>query len=310
MLPRPAALLTLALLGGWGLPAGAQQPLPPAAGETVPFPYAAPPQLLPATPVFTAAQEAEPAVDASPFRPPSGWFASLEVFAAWPHVSNIDSSSDGYEPIPYLDLTVAPRVILGYRLEGGNALLVSYRYLGSSGSASDYWGNWHDRLETHWLDFDYRGCLHGPWHGFTFQWQAGTRVASVEDNLRDSFPGFWAADRLQFRGGGAHVGFDLNWYIPETRLGLFARGDGGALLGSSRERVNFQFQDGTGPFPTQLTSHHTLGMLNGQAEVGVSWTPATQRWLRLETGFQLFDFAWDGENFANFGPFVRFEIGF
>jgi hypothetical protein len=313
MLPRPAVLLTLALLGGWCLPARAQQLLPPVQGDALLLPTlvapAPAPEVLPPTPVFTADPEPPPA-DALPCRPPPGWFVGLEAFLTRPYLSNIDSSSDGYEPVRDLDLTVAPLVTVGYRFENGSALLVSYRFLGAAGDADDWWGHWHRRIDTNWLDLDYRGRLYGPWQGFTLQWQAGARVASVVDDERNRLPGWWADDRLRFVGAGGHVGVDVNWYAEGTDLGVFGRVDVGGLLGRTTDRFRSVFQDVGGPIPSADTRTRTAGMFNGRAELGVSWTPATQRWLRFETGWQLFDFVWDGENFANFGPFVRCEIGF
>ncbi|HYT91410.1 MAG TPA: Lpg1974 family pore-forming outer membrane protein [Gemmataceae bacterium] len=315
MLPRPTSLLALLLLGGWSLLAQAQQftqsstsndpgPLP-VAPAALPFPEGPPP-----TPAFAANPAALPAADAPPFRPPPGWFVGVEVFLPRPHLSNVDPLNDGSEPVANLDLTVAPLFTLGYRFERGNALLASYRYLGSSGDGSDLFSDSHTRLEGHWLDLDYRGCLHGPWLGFTFQWQTGCRIAVVEHALRTGFPGWWISDRLSFAGAGPHFGVDLNWYFPETTVGLFGRADVALLLGRSTDRYQAQFQGFDVPLDFRDTTSRTVGMFNARAELGVSWTPPTQRWLRFEAGYQLFDFLWQGENFANSGPFVRCEIGF
>jgi hypothetical protein len=313
MLPRPAALLALALLTGWPFPARAQQPVQPGTGnEPVPLPILTTTQTtseMPPTPAFTTTPEPCPP-DPKPFRPPPGWFASVEVFLPRPYVANVDSSTDGYEPVPNLDLSVSPQATLGYRFDWGNALLLSYRYLGSSGNNSDWWGDWHARLDSHWIDLDYRGCLHGPWKGFTFQWQTGGRVAVVEHDVRNLFSGWWSDDRMSFVGAGAHIGIDVNWYLRESALGLFGRADVGLLLGQSAERYQSVFQDVNGPNPYQNTTVRTVGQLNVRAELGLSWTPPTRRWLRFEAGCQLFDFLWEGENFANVGPFVRCEIGF
>jgi len=122
--------------------------------------------------------------------------------------------------------------------------------------------------------------------------------------------GWTVEDRLSFLGAGPHLGLDLNWYLPATTLGLFGRGDVAYLLGRSTERYQSQFQDGDAVVPFQDSHSRTVGQFNVRTELGLSWTPPTQRWLRFETGYQLFDFLWEGRNYANSGPFLRCEIGF
>jgi hypothetical protein len=53
-----------------------------------------------------------------------------------------------------------------------------------------------------------------------------------------------------------------------------------------------------------------------RGEMGLSWSPATQRWMRFEVGYREDMFAWATylwigvRGFAFPGPFVRFEVGF
>ena len=60
------------------------------------------------------------------------------------------------QPVPNLGQTVSPQLTVGYRFERGNALLASYRYLGSSGDNNSPWSTAHGRLNSHWLRW------HGP----------------------------------------------------------------------------------------------------------------------------------------------------
>ena len=57
--------------------------------------------------------------------------------------------------------------------EGGNALLVSYRYIGTSARDDNALYSSRTSLDIHALDFDYRGCTHQPLPSFTWFWQAG-----------------------------------------------------------------------------------------------------------------------------------------
>jgi hypothetical protein len=326
MLPRPAALIALALLSGWGVKARAQQvlldtadsgPAPP------PSPFTAPPQNAliepaPTPPVTAAAGD-------RPFRPPAGWFASADLFLASPHSTIMGFPfGGGLETVPDLDTTLSPQATLGYRFERGNAFLVSYRYLGGSGQndhllSDNTFVHGSAGFNSNWVDLDYCGCLHGPWLWFTFQWQTGLRIAVVDYENGGNYTDRVEDVHTSFFGAGPHFGIDLNWYLGPTGLGIFGRGDVGLEFGRGTQHTathvlptaNYTVWGPSGQ--TDFFAYDDSGkrtVLNVIAECGLSWTPPTQRWLRFESGLQSFLFSTGERWFTNIGPFLRCEVGF
>jgi hypothetical protein len=324
MLPKSALLVALALVAGWSVPAARAQQVPPASGNSslslAPSPTAAPPD----GPLFDPAPEARPdpsVADARPFRPPAGWFAAASLFLTRPH-SVVPGDFWGPAPpeaVPDLGTTISPLATLGYRFTRDNALLVSYRYLASAAEDDTPHTGFlqgHAGLTSHWVDLDYRGCLHGPWLWFTFQWQTGCRLAAIDYDVR-SVTHYESGDRHStFFGAGPHFGIDLNWYLGPTGLGVFGRADLGLAIGrGALDTTTHLHSYGSvvvlGPADFQDHSASTMAPVSGVTEVGLSWTPATQRWLRFEGGLQVFYFSMvESRDFGNGGPFLRCEVGF
>jgi hypothetical protein len=269
------------------------------------------------------------AADGRPFRPPAGWFASADLFLTRQHSSIMGDLFWGgpVETVPDLGTTLFPQATLGYRFEWGNAFVASYRYLSGSGQSgsgqNDLPNTWFIHgsagLNSHWVDLDYRGCLHGPWLWFTFQWQTGCRIAAIDYDNRSSYTDQFEEVHWTFFGAGPHFGIDLNWYLGRTGLGTFGRGDLGLEFGSGTRHTTTYIPPNSNVFlvgangPTNFMAYDDSGMrtvANVIAECGLSWTPSTQRWLRFEGGLQLFFFAAESRLFTNTGPFLRCEVGF
>jgi hypothetical protein len=266
-------------------------------GQGVESPPASAPDILyqePAPPVA----DSTPAVAENlwPYRPPPGWFASVEAVLTHPRITEFNLFPEGGDPSIDLNHTLAPRVTLGYSLAQGNAFLASYRFLGSEVTqrnpldlgSYDYLV--HAGVDSHWLDLDYRGALHGPACGFTIQWQTGVRLASI-----DFYRSYTTTDT--FLGAGPHFGIDLSVYLARTGVGLFGRGDIGVLFGGGQKEAD-------------TVSAGFLGVLDGRGEVGLSWSLPIQRWVRVEGGYLAQGFTLSGHGFGFGGPFVRCEIGF
>jgi hypothetical protein len=244
------------------------------------------------------ASDAPPAAAADlwPYRPPPGWFAELEALLARPHIAVFSIFPDGIEPVPDLKRTVVPGLTLGYSLPRGNAFLVSYRYLGGEGTNQTPFPfdnpdpPWHSSVDSHWLDLDYRGALHGPACWLTFQWQTGVRLADIVYRR----PGI---NNDTFLGAGPHFGIDLSAYVARTGVGLFGRGDVGLLLGGGQREAD-------------AVGAGVLGVLNGRGEVGLSWSLPTRRWVRVEGGYLAEGFTLSGHGFGFAGPFLRCAVGF
>jgi hypothetical protein len=264
-------------------------------------------------------------VDARPFRPPAGWFVAADLFLARSHSiipPPLFWGGGPVESVPELGTSLSPQGTFGYRFERGNALLASYRYLSGSGqndppSTAVVHGD--AGFNSHWVDLDYRGCLHGPWLWMTFQWQTGVRIAAVSyDNRSNWQDRLTVHDEINFFGAGPHFGIDLNWYLGPTGLGVFGRLDGGLVFGHGTQHTTDHFRPSANYFivgangPTDVivsdSSQSTLG--TGFVECGLSFSPSTRRWLRFEGGCREFLFAAGNRLVSNFGPFLRCEVGF
>lgn len=280
-------LVALAAYCGWAVPVRGQ--VAATANEGSPLP------LLPED--FSVPAPEPPSW--FPYRPAPGWFAGVEGALLTTHVSHFGGLfiGDGEtEPVNDLGLNVSPRGIFGYHFAGGNALLASYRFLSAAGDSNvPHFA--HASFIYNTLDLDYQGRIHGPWLGFTLQWQTGIRFDSIQYNTVRYFPPPYYSESWaqRFLGGGPHFGLNLAWYAGRTGLNCFARGDLGLLIGSTHD---------------QGASSSTNALLNARGEVGLGWVLPTHCWMRFEGGYLLDAFTWSGHNFEISGPFLRYEVGF
>jgi hypothetical protein len=250
-----------------------------------------------------AAQPAESAPasigDRWPLRPP-GAFAGLDLFIPQASIHGLNSyrSPPGtypfgglFMPIPSsstedLGWAVSPQISLGYTFDRGNAVVASYRFLGSDGHYTDpYAGQtFAERVFLNIVDLDYQGVLHGPCCFATFQWDAGVRLL----NLIHDHPGWTdgtGPTHESFFGAGPHFGLNFGLCLGQTGAGVFLRGDVG-------------FQVGSGGWVAE-----------SRGEAGVSWVPQRHRWMRFEAGFREDDIAWD-YTYRFRGPFLGCQFGF
>jgi hypothetical protein len=260
------------------------------------------------TPESAEAVPATPATALPYPLPPPGWFASGELLLTAPRaeggVSGFLFGSYVEEDVTRLNGTVVPTATLGYRFSGGNALLVSYRFLGTDGSAVPPLAFAQAKWRTNWIDLDYRGCLHGPWLSTTFQWQGGVRLATLSfaEQSRPGDPPFFLDQKWTYFVAGPLFGIDFSHYFGQTGLGVFARGDVGIVLGHILEdTVTANYED-------RSPNNSSVGESRG--ELGVSWSPRTRRWMRFEAGYRDDRFVWSGRHLSFPGPFLRCEIGF
>jgi hypothetical protein len=95
----------------------------------------------------------------------------------------------------------------------------------------------------------------------------------------------------------------------------------GAVVGGMRGLYEYQelpgpLDSGAIPFSDRHTSWDARVVLNPRAELGASWTPDTQRWLRLEGGVRVDEFILPASDYRsallihNLGPFLRCECQF
>lgn len=257
-----------------------------------------------------------------PYRPAPGWFAGGEVALLTTHVSHLEPLFFGgseTEPVNDLGLNGSPRGIFGYHFAGGNALLASYRFLSASGDATNP-NPAHASFIYNTLDLDYQGRIHGPWLGFTAQWQTGIRFDDIHYNTAVTEANYRETEAQRFLGAGPHFGLNLAWYAGRTGLNCFARGDLCYLVGSTRVSGTSQY---IGPpdsvrylelldagIHSNPPSSSVDRLLEARAEIGLGWVLPTSRWMRVEGGYLIDDFIWSEHIFTNFGPFLRYEVGF
>jgi hypothetical protein len=276
------ALVALGLSLAWAAPAHAENPDAPRF-------------------VDPAAQPTESAAasigDRWPLRPP-GAFAGLELFVPQASIHGLNAYrfppgtypgglfTAFQQPTEDLGWAVSPLISLGYTFERGNAVVASYRFLGSDGHYTDpYSGQtFAERVFLNIVDLDYRGVLHGPCCWATFQWDCGLRLL----NLIHDHPGwvdFSGPTHESFFGAGPHFGLNFGLRLGQTAAGLFVRGDVG-------------FQVGSGGWVAE-----------SRGEAGVSWVPQGHRWMRFEAGYREDDIAWD-YRYSFRGPFLGCQLGF
>jgi hypothetical protein len=298
MVWKQLAAVVLLFLVGHGAVALAQQPALPA-----PPPASTSP----------AAPDAEPQAG-----PASAWFAELSAFAVQPHSYLARSSGVSKELTPYLSWTVSPEVILGYQFAAGDAVLVSYRYIGTTGKVSDEISTTSTPLSTHWLDADYRSSTYELLPTLALRWQAGGRFAIVDRDGRFESPFEVARFDSTVLAGGAHVGTRLAWRPGQEGWSIFGSADIGVLAGGMHSTAQYHYTPLLDSlYPNSPPQDYSTGnrraqwLLTPRLELGVSWESACLRWLSLEGGFRLDDFIlYDDDSriatiFHNLGPFCR-----
>jgi hypothetical protein len=319
---RLCAVGVLAALVLWARPVSAQMlgmptPMPPQdhvgpqpLSELPPPPLPGSPDQIPPQLNWIPPEPAAPAVaPVWPLAPPPGWFLSLDAAFLRPSVW-ADDFTDDFGPLnPQLRRTFAPTGTVGYRFNNGSAVLLSYRYLaasattvfppsppspGGEGPPPFPSGPVQTRFASNWLDLDYRSPYLGGWHNFRFQWQAGLRGAQL------FYQEYQAASSFQFVGVGPHAGAEVSWWLGQSGLAVYARGDLGVLAGQTMAL----------PWCGDAAVIHAIWDWRG--EVGLRYVVPTQPWLCFSGGYQGESFGWGPiqRNFTPTGPFARFEIAF
>jgi hypothetical protein len=241
--------------------------------------------------------------------------------------------------------------------------LIATAFTGNNPTTGDSWlpGSQEDRvlrgrLEENWLDLDFQSRQHGASAGPAWRWTAGLRLASLYTAFRtqDSFTEtffqlssgaaplgtvpitVWQGASQRTLAIGPHLGMEGSWGFGATGLSLFARGDGGALFGGTRQRYDLAASAGetdsaNGGTPLSLVLPPVSGTTSGpaiiptaKAQVGLNWTvPVYQARLGLSLGYGV-DTWWflavgkgaaDNALFKSFnqlnhGPFVNCQFDF
>jgi hypothetical protein len=270
-----------------------------------------------------------------PMSPDPGWFATLEMDLLVAHIKNRLQTTlqvDGFDPnlvhVPpaALDWTGSPRIEVGYGLSGGcGELIFGYRYLSTDGTAvipgfdldgSD--GVVKSRLNMNVFDFDYASREYSLDSHWDLKWRAGARLAAVFFDSRAE--AFFLEQKASndFVGAGPHVGLDVWRSFDWPGIGLFARVDGGILVGQVSQGFEEIVTDASGNAAgaaAHITSTQAVPVLN--AQFGIGWVSCWHHhWSRLLIGYQ-YEHWWDIGNAADSradlttqGVFFTAEFGF
>jgi hypothetical protein len=243
--------------------------------------------------------EMDPLLD-PPEYPRPGWIADLEIQAVGPHI--FQSLSNGVPvgpnppgtlrvPITPLDWTVSPRIEFGYRLASGfGEFLLSYQYLGTTGSGSTPYGPngpaaMSGRLNINESDFDYASREFNPWEHWGMKWRFGFRqvYAFYDTQLTSSLAAATAGNGALLQSGtngysgwGGHVGVEINREFNRQIPGLsfVAKVDFGDTLGQLRQTVS-QSLIGGAYSSGEVQNGQEVPALSGQ--IGLSYRPPGNR---------------------------------
>jgi hypothetical protein len=239
----------------------------------------------------------------------SGFFGSVEIGLLFPHVTNGLSSQVTVQPFGVadtvvlpaarLDSTIAPQVILGYRLRDDlGAILLSYRNLSSEGrelvTNFDFVGDGvvFSRLDINTVGLAYSTAEHPLGALWAMRWELGTKLSSIyfDSQGQGAVIGQRVSDH--FVGAGPQVALDLTRELPPTGLAVYSRAEFTELLG----RITQRFSETVGD-PHQPDGFGYFSQSGSQGvpvlalEAGLSWLSRPDGRYRLTAGYS-FEHYW------------------
>jgi len=312
--PKPAADSAAATNPLPGLPQIPDQPrsLYRPAPPTPPFACADPEK-----PYFVHDPELDP-----PGYPQPGWIFDADVAILMPHLKNGLSENvtlpNGTTnpvnlPTAGLDVAVAPRVEIGYRLPSGfGEFAISGRFLASQGNGNFYGldGNaaLKSRLDLNVIDLDYLSREYsleyalGP--GWGMKWFFGLRAIILYFDTAASEPYDVAAagggitdarDTNSYWGLGLHAGVEVERQWQGTGLAFTGRID----IGNNEGRIHQAFFEDTTAFgpdgrpiggSTRDTGAQSVPEVN--AQLGLTWQPPGCSQLSFFGGYE-YEYWWN-----------------
>jgi hypothetical protein len=248
------------------------------------------------------------------------WIAELSVFLVQPQSYLLSDSGLSKSLRPSLSWTVSPEVTLGYQFAYGDAVLVSYRYLGCKSEDSDPFVIRRTPLDSNWIDLDYRTQVFYPCSTLSLQCQGGCRIGVLERNGVYESSSASAIYDGTFVGAGPHFDIRCDWHPWVMGLGFFARSDLGLLVGAlvsetpqtTSTQSSLSLSSAAGDF--DYAFRHTHVLATQRLDLGVSWRSVARPWLFFEGGIRVEDFFEISDNIGmasivhNFGPFGRCTI--
>jgi Legionella pneumophila major outer membrane protein precursor len=249
---------------------------------------------------------------------PVGWFSSLEVQAVAPHiyqsVSNfVTAGSRAPDTVDLpnrgLDWTVAPRVEVGYNFPSGfGGIALSYRFMGTSGSASVFGPDGpaplQSRMDLNVIDLDYVSWVYTPNDLWTMRWRVGGRLAYLyydsvlNQSLDTAATGSGIIQQRatdKYYGFGPHASVELTRQLGLPGLSLLGRIDAGSIFGRINQGVSETAFDVASPSGVSfgqnlIGSSQTAPMTS--LLLGLNWKPAAWQGVEFFAGYQ-YEYWWN-----------------
>jgi hypothetical protein len=301
MFARLCCLLALPLV--LVSPVAAQPPVvaPPGNGQVQPLPpldfpgTALPPRPVPSLPT----DGCDPGLQGwSIFGPgcaPTAWLVNFDLDIIKVHIKNEIQVNPGIPVVfnynnlfsPSLDVTVAPRLEVGYRLPDGQGMfLFAYRYLGDSGTATAGTIDARARLSTSTFDFLYETERIRPYGDLYFHVGIGARILSAFYDTRNINVALTQSESSNFFGGGIVGDLDVEYALEAIPgLALYTNLEAAVILGQVRQ--NFHSNDGVVTESASQRGTQAVPTLTWQA--GLSYVPPPLPNLRLRIAYQFED---------------------
>jgi hypothetical protein len=239
----------------------------------------------------------DPLLDGYVYGPP-GLIADLELPIVVPHLRNQlvapvtvgPMTTSVHAPPAPLAWTVAPRFELGYRMpQGAGELLVSYRFLTTSGSDTqptfDAAGNaalLRSRLDFNVVDLDYANHESSLIPDWDMKWWTGVRFANVFFDATAASPLLFERTSDNTFGVGPHGGLELQRCLGESGFSFFSRLDTAILFTQTRQHFGETlFGEATGE--TRLS--HTWVVPYLAVQLGAVWRPPQNERVSVALGY-------------------------
>lgn len=256
-------------------------------------------------------------------RPMPRWYADAELavlFTGAVHFNDRFATVERDRPV-----FISPRLYLGYRMENGGSVRVTYRNLtqvgfGDSGSPPPGWSldQW---FSTNWFDLDYVSREFAPRDWWRLQLEAGGRFVYRNQGWRSESPYSREDGSDNFFAGGPHLGLTSQALLGDSGWVVYGRADTAVTFGGGYSAYNYQPQ-GLVYWRSNMSRSDRASFSACQFDLGLQ-LGLVKRWqwrrydLGLGAGVQgdlltLANLQGDVNAFGlvNVGPFVRLELRF
>jgi hypothetical protein len=251
-------------------------------------------------------------IEPQPCLPPdcrSGFFGTVDLDLAFPHVTNGLSAPVFVRPLGFgdvvllpavpLDSTIAPEFTIGYRLRDNlGAILVTYRNLASEGR--DLFRNFdlagdgfvRSRLDMNTVGLAYSSHENPLGALWTMRWELGAKLSSIYFDSDGQGMIIGQHDSDHFLGAGPSIALDMTRELPPSGLAVYGRAEFAELLGQVTQRYSETVGDPTAPDGFgYFEQHMSQGVPALGLQLGLSWLSRPTGRYRLTAGYS-FEHYW------------------